>query len=158
MHAYVDQMDFTGMPFEDAIRYYLKGFRLPGEAQKIDRLMEKFAERFCIMNPDVRAAARPPPPSPPRLPIAQRSPLPVVRACHASHLHPAALLAPTCLFSRVSSPPLPPPSSFPSRLQRARDGVRHCVALSCLGLPTRVYALDVWFALVSAVCAGVWPV
>jgi brefeldin A-inhibited guanine nucleotide-exchange protein len=54
MHAYVDQMDFTSMPFEDAIRHFLKGFRLPGEAQKIDRLMEKFAERYCIMNPDVR--------------------------------------------------------------------------------------------------------
>ena len=53
MHAYVDQMDFTGQPFEEAIRVYLKGFRLPGEAQKIDRMMEKFAERFCINNPDV---------------------------------------------------------------------------------------------------------
>jgi hypothetical protein len=27
------------------------GCRLPGEAQKIDRLMEKFAERFCSCNP-----------------------------------------------------------------------------------------------------------
>jgi Sec7-like guanine-nucleotide exchange factor len=25
----------------------LAGFWLPGEAQKIDRMMEKFAERFC---------------------------------------------------------------------------------------------------------------
>jgi hypothetical protein len=29
----------------------LQGFRLPGEAQKIDRLMEKFAERFVSCNP-----------------------------------------------------------------------------------------------------------
>lgn len=29
----------------------LQGFRLPGEAQKIDRLMEKFAERFVKCNP-----------------------------------------------------------------------------------------------------------
>lgn len=28
-----------------------QGFRLPGEAQKIDRLMEKFAERFVKCNP-----------------------------------------------------------------------------------------------------------
>jgi hypothetical protein len=30
-----------------------QGFRLPGEAQKIDRLMEKFAERYCKDNPGV---------------------------------------------------------------------------------------------------------
>lgn len=29
----------------------LQGFRLPGEAQKIDRLMEKFAERYVKCNP-----------------------------------------------------------------------------------------------------------
>jgi len=28
----------------------LQGFRLPGEAQKIDRLMEKFAERYVSCN------------------------------------------------------------------------------------------------------------
>jgi hypothetical protein len=53
MHAYVDQLDFTGMSFDEAIRHFLQGFRLPGEAQKIDRMMEKFAERFCINNPEV---------------------------------------------------------------------------------------------------------
>lgn len=45
MHAYVDSMNFSGMKFDVAIREFLKGFRLPGEAQKIDRIMEKFAER-----------------------------------------------------------------------------------------------------------------
>jgi brefeldin A-inhibited guanine nucleotide-exchange protein len=51
MHAYVDSMDFPGMELDEAIRAFLAGFRLPGEAQKIDRLMEKFAERFCRANP-----------------------------------------------------------------------------------------------------------
>ena len=51
MHAYVDALDFTGMVFDDAIRHFLLDFRLPGEAQKIDRLMEKFAERFCLQTP-----------------------------------------------------------------------------------------------------------
>ncbi|GMI89380.1 BFA-VISUALIZED ENDOCYTIC TRAFFICKING DEFECTIVE1, HOPM interactor 7 [Hibiscus trionum] len=51
MHAYVDSMTFTGMKFDTAIREFLKGFRLPGEAQKIDRIMEKFAERYCADNP-----------------------------------------------------------------------------------------------------------
>ena len=52
MHAYIDDLDFTGMEFDMAIRSFLSGFRLPGEAQKIDRLMEKFAERFLRCNPD----------------------------------------------------------------------------------------------------------
>ncbi|CAI0448209.1 unnamed protein product [Linum tenue] len=51
MHAYVDGMNFAGMKFDAAIREYLKSFRLPGEAQKIDRFMEKFAERYCADNP-----------------------------------------------------------------------------------------------------------
>lgn len=51
MHAYVDSFNFKGMDFGEAIRFFLRGFRLPGEAQKIDRIMEKFAERFCICNP-----------------------------------------------------------------------------------------------------------
>ncbi|XP_024177635.1 brefeldin A-inhibited guanine nucleotide-exchange protein 5 isoform X2 [Rosa chinensis] len=51
MHAYVDSMKFSGMKFDTAIRELLKGFRLPGEAQKIDRIMEKFAERYCADNP-----------------------------------------------------------------------------------------------------------
>ncbi|OMO86408.1 SEC7-like protein [Corchorus olitorius] len=51
MHAYVDSITFSGMKFDSAIREFLKGFRLPGEAQKIDRIMEKFAERYCADNP-----------------------------------------------------------------------------------------------------------
>ncbi|KAG1326806.1 Brefeldin A-inhibited guanine nucleotide-exchange protein 1 [Cocos nucifera] len=51
MHAYVDSFNFEGMDFGEAIRFFLRGFRLPGEAQKIDRIMEKFAERYCKCNP-----------------------------------------------------------------------------------------------------------
>ncbi|GLT51910.1 hypothetical protein SLA2020_252830 [Shorea laevis] len=51
MHAYVDSFDFQGMEFDEAIRAFLQGFRLPGEAQKIDRIMEKLAERYCKCNP-----------------------------------------------------------------------------------------------------------
>ncbi|KAL5538293.1 hypothetical protein UlMin_042909 [Ulmus minor] len=51
MHAYVDSFDFQAMEFDEAIRAFLQGFRLPGEAQKIDRIMEKFAERYCKCNP-----------------------------------------------------------------------------------------------------------
>ncbi|XP_022968924.1 brefeldin A-inhibited guanine nucleotide-exchange protein 1 [Cucurbita maxima] len=51
MHAYVDSFNFNAMNFGEAIRFFLRGFRLPGEAQKIDRIMEKFAERYCKCNP-----------------------------------------------------------------------------------------------------------
>ena len=38
LHDYVRLMDFAGLQFDDAIRYYLSGFRLPGEAQKVSLL------------------------------------------------------------------------------------------------------------------------
>jgi Sec7-like guanine-nucleotide exchange factor len=50
MHAFVDQLDFHNIPFVDALRLFLQSFRLPGEAQKIDRYMLKFAERYIAGN------------------------------------------------------------------------------------------------------------
>jgi brefeldin A-inhibited guanine nucleotide-exchange protein len=57
MHAFVDLMDFRQMRFVDAIRRFLQSFRLPGEAQKIDRFMLKFAERYIHGNPNAFANA-----------------------------------------------------------------------------------------------------
>lgn len=57
LRAYGDALDFQGMKFDDAIRYYLSGFRLPGEAQKIDRIMEVFAARYTEQNADVFPSA-----------------------------------------------------------------------------------------------------
>ena len=51
MYAYIDMMDFASVEFVPALRRFLEGFRLPGEAQKIDRLMEKYASRYCECNP-----------------------------------------------------------------------------------------------------------
>lgn len=51
MYMYIDQMDFANRDLVSALRHFLEGFRLPGEAQKIDRLMEKFASRYCECNP-----------------------------------------------------------------------------------------------------------
>ena len=36
-------MDFRQFEIDHALRYFLSKFRLPGEAQKIDRIMEIFA-------------------------------------------------------------------------------------------------------------------
>lgn len=52
MHAFVDMLDFSDTKFTEAVRVYLQSFRLPGEAQKIDRFVLKFAERFMEGNPD----------------------------------------------------------------------------------------------------------
>jgi brefeldin A-inhibited guanine nucleotide-exchange protein len=57
MHQFVDQMDFTKRRFVDALRSFLQHFRLPGEAQKIDRFMLKFAERYTTQNPNAFANA-----------------------------------------------------------------------------------------------------
>jgi len=57
MHAFVDSMDFTKRRFVDALRHFLQSFRLPGEAQKIDRFMLKFANRYITGNPNAFANA-----------------------------------------------------------------------------------------------------
>ncbi|TVY82463.1 Protein transport protein SEC7 [Lachnellula suecica] len=57
MHAFVDAMDFTKRRFVDALRQFLQAFRLPGESQKIDRYMLKFANRYVTGNPDAFANA-----------------------------------------------------------------------------------------------------
>ncbi|KAF2154288.1 hypothetical protein K461DRAFT_224337 [Myriangium duriaei CBS 260.36] len=57
MHCFIDQLDFTKTRFVDALRRFLQTFRLPGEAQKIDRLMLKFAERYTSGNPNAFANA-----------------------------------------------------------------------------------------------------
>lgn len=57
MHAFVDLMDFKDLHFLTALRRFLQTFRLPGEAQMIDRFMLKFAERYVMGNPGVFATA-----------------------------------------------------------------------------------------------------
>ncbi|EMR67249.1 putative guanyl-nucleotide exchange factor protein [Eutypa lata UCREL1] len=57
MHAFVDTMDFTKRRFVDSLRQFLQSFRLPGEAQKIDRFMLKFANRYVMGNPNAFANA-----------------------------------------------------------------------------------------------------
>jgi brefeldin A-inhibited guanine nucleotide-exchange protein len=57
MHAYTDLVEMGKLTFDNALRLYLSGFRLPGEAQKIDRIMEKFSSRYCECNPGIFANA-----------------------------------------------------------------------------------------------------
>ncbi|XP_021358776.1 cytohesin-1-like isoform X1 [Mizuhopecten yessoensis] len=50
---FVNLHEFSNMILVQALRQFLWSFRLPGEAQKIDRMMECFAQRYCELNQDV---------------------------------------------------------------------------------------------------------
>ncbi|XP_061124147.1 IQ motif and SEC7 domain-containing protein 3 [Syngnathus typhle] len=49
----VDEMDFSGMELDDALRKFQAHIRVQGEAQKVERLIEAFSQRYCMCNPDV---------------------------------------------------------------------------------------------------------
>ena len=51
MKAYADSHDFAGLELDEALRVFVRPFRVPGEAQMIDRLVERFAARHCECNP-----------------------------------------------------------------------------------------------------------
>ncbi|CAG2057646.1 unnamed protein product [Timema podura] len=53
LKAFVELHDFTDLILVQALRQFLWSFRLPGEAQKIDRMMECFAQRYCQLNPNI---------------------------------------------------------------------------------------------------------
>ena len=43
LEAYAQSFDYSGMTIDGALRMFLEGFLLPGEAQKISRILEYFA-------------------------------------------------------------------------------------------------------------------
>uniref|UniRef100_A0A3B3RBC3 Cytohesin 2 n=1 Tax=Paramormyrops kingsleyae TaxID=1676925 RepID=A0A3B3RBC3_9TELE len=53
LQAFVGIHQFPDFNLVQALRQFLWSFRLPGEAQKIDRMMEAFAQRYCHCNPGV---------------------------------------------------------------------------------------------------------
>jgi golgi-specific brefeldin A-resistance guanine nucleotide exchange factor 1 len=52
LDAFVRLFDFKGKRLDEALREMLAAFRLPGEAQQIDRVMENFAKRFFESGPE----------------------------------------------------------------------------------------------------------
>lgn len=50
LKIYMDHFDFAGEGLDDALRELLRSFRLPGEAQQIDRILEAFATRYYQTN------------------------------------------------------------------------------------------------------------
>nr|XP_006135496.1 IQ motif and SEC7 domain-containing protein 3 isoform X2 [Pelodiscus sinensis] len=49
----VDEMDFSGMELDEALRKFQAHIRVQGEAQKVERLIEAFSQRYCMCNPEV---------------------------------------------------------------------------------------------------------
>ncbi|ODV92837.1 hypothetical protein CANCADRAFT_147690 [Tortispora caseinolytica NRRL Y-17796] len=60
LDAFVADFDFSGLRIDEALRWFLSSFRLPGEAQQIDRIVDSFAKHYYdssqgdgkIANPD----------------------------------------------------------------------------------------------------------
>eukprot|EP01122_Echinamoeba_exundans_P013318 TRINITY_DN5797_c0_g2_i1.p1 TRINITY_DN5797_c0_g2~~TRINITY_DN5797_c0_g2_i1.p1 ORF type:complete len:1689 (+),score=265.24 TRINITY_DN5797_c0_g2_i1:643-5067(+) len=52
LNCYRDLFDFTGMHIDLALREFLAYFRIPGEGQKVDRVMVAFADRYIKDCPD----------------------------------------------------------------------------------------------------------
>ncbi|CAD8069698.1 unnamed protein product [Paramecium primaurelia] len=55
---YIDFMNFKDLQVDEGLRYMLEFFTLPGESQQIDRIMEKFASKYCIDNPGIYQSAQ----------------------------------------------------------------------------------------------------
>jgi len=49
--GYVGRLSLGGLTLDTALRYFLSLFRLPGEAQQIDRILQAFAEAWAAANP-----------------------------------------------------------------------------------------------------------
>ena len=57
LDEYAKLFDFRDVTLDRALRSFLSGFKLPGEAQKISRILECFAARYYEANPDSVADA-----------------------------------------------------------------------------------------------------
>ncbi|MCL4122177.1 UNVERIFIED_CONTAM: hypothetical protein GTU68_063758 [Idotea baltica] len=60
LECFANEIDLSGMQVDVALRKFQTHFRMPGEAQKIERLMQIFAQRYCQCNRDIVAKLRDP--------------------------------------------------------------------------------------------------
>ncbi|XP_066158624.1 IQ motif and SEC7 domain-containing protein 1 isoform X3 [Euwallacea fornicatus] len=60
LECFAAELDLSGMQVDVALRKFQQHFRMPGEAQKIERLMEVYSQRYCQCNVDVVARLRSP--------------------------------------------------------------------------------------------------
>ncbi|MQL85847.1 hypothetical protein Taro_018380 [Colocasia esculenta] len=55
LHEFARTFDFQDMNLDTALRLFLETFRLPGESQKIQRVLEAFSERYYEQSPQILA-------------------------------------------------------------------------------------------------------
>ncbi|KAF5179059.1 Arf guanine-nucleotide exchange factor gnom [Thalictrum thalictroides] len=55
LHEFAGTFDFQDMNLDTALRLFLETFRLPGESQKIQRVLEAFSERYYVQSPHILA-------------------------------------------------------------------------------------------------------
>ncbi|OIT05610.1 PREDICTED: ARF guanine-nucleotide exchange factor GNOM-like [Nicotiana attenuata] len=55
LHEFAGTFDFEDMNLDIALRLFLETFRLPGESQKIQRVLEAFSERYYEQSPQILA-------------------------------------------------------------------------------------------------------
>ncbi|KAF5727849.1 ARF guanine-nucleotide exchange factor GNOM [Tripterygium wilfordii] len=55
LHEFAGTFDFQDMNLDTALRLFLETFRLPGESQKIQRVLEAFSERYYEQSPHILA-------------------------------------------------------------------------------------------------------
>ncbi|RZS16979.1 hypothetical protein BHM03_00049067 [Ensete ventricosum] len=53
LHEFARTFDFRDMNMDTALRLFLDTFRLPGESQKIQRVLEAFSERYFEQSPQI---------------------------------------------------------------------------------------------------------
>ncbi len=53
LESFAASYDFAHLPFDRALRMFLDGFKLPGEAQKIDRIVSAFGRHYYKANDHV---------------------------------------------------------------------------------------------------------
>ncbi|KAL1130186.1 hypothetical protein AAG570_013124, partial [Ranatra chinensis] len=58
LEYFAQEIDLCGMQIDVALRRYQTYFRMPGEAQKVERLVEVFSQRYCQCNRDMVARLR----------------------------------------------------------------------------------------------------
>ncbi|CAK8538183.1 unnamed protein product [Lathyrus sativus] len=55
LHEFARTFDFKDMALDTALRIFLETFRLPGESQKIQRVLEAFSDRYYEQSPHILA-------------------------------------------------------------------------------------------------------
>ncbi|TNN56650.1 IQ motif and SEC7 domain-containing protein 1 [Liparis tanakae] len=50
-HCVLDEMDFSAMDLDEALRKFQAQIKVQGEAQRVERLVEAFSQRYCVCNP-----------------------------------------------------------------------------------------------------------